>query len=84
MRVHYLPKCTTSFLQPLDGGFISSIKKVYQRKSVERGVRLIEEGVTNDLYSVDMKQGMESMSDIWANLKNQTILNFWREVGLLE
>lgn len=54
MLVIFLPKNTTSRLQPLDAGVIASIKKRYKRCSVVKAVELIESGVTRNLYDVDV------------------------------
>lgn len=55
-RVHviFLPKNTTSRLQPLDAAVIASIKKRYRRYSMVRAVDLIESGVTTNLYDMNV------------------------------
>ena len=83
VRVYFLPKLTTSILQPLDGGVIASVKKQYQRKQIERGVDLIDAGVTGDIYKIDMKMAIEWIYDIWMGLDPVTIKNCWVKTNII-
>ena len=59
VHLHFLPKNTTAILQPLDAGVIACVKKRYQKKQIERGIDLIEQGNLDSIYNVDLKSAME-------------------------
>ena len=84
VTVHYLPKKTTSILQPLDAGVIASIKKRYMQRVVERGVDLIEEGVINNAYNVDLKTALKWLYQIWNELDDDLVRNCWVKTNILD
>ena len=47
VHVLFLPKNTTSVLQPLEAGVIAAVKKEYRKQFSTRAVDLIESGITN-------------------------------------
>ena len=55
LRIYFLPKRTTALLQPLNLGIIAAVKKHYERKQAQRAVDLLESGITEHLYEVDLK-----------------------------
>ena len=42
VHVLFLAKNTTARLQPLDGGIIASLKKLYKKRQAQRAIDLIE------------------------------------------
>ena len=55
VRVAFLPKRTTSALQPLDLGVTASLKKPYRKKLSQRAEDLIESNHFSSIYRVDLK-----------------------------
>ena len=83
VEVLYLPKRSTSRTQPLDAGIIACIKRRFRRRQLEKAVDLIENGVTQKLYSMDLYTAMCALAKIWERLEGTVIHNCWIETGLL-
>lgn len=83
VKVFFLPKCTTSILQPLDLGIIGSVKKRYQLKMSQRAVDIIDSGGIDQLYKVDIKQACVWMNEIWEQTSTEVIYNCWMKSGLV-
>ena len=75
VTVKFLPARTSSILLPLDGGIFAATKKKYRAKKVKRGVDLIEMGVYDNIYFVNIKLAMGWMNDVWNNLSSENIRN---------
>ena len=80
--VIYLPARTTSRIQPLDAGIISSVKLKYRKRQLERAIDLIEEGITQNFYMTNMYVAMTIMHEIWTKMDEDTILNCFTKTGL--
>ena len=63
----YLPKNTTSYLQPLDQGIIRSFKASYRRKYAQH---LVESFNLTNIASkpIDILQAIHFISDAWLEL----------------
>ncbi len=78
IKVLYLPPNTTSKIQPLDQGIISSFKKIYRRELVKELV-VSESGVTGFLKSMTLKDTFYLASRAWDSVTPLTIANCWKE-----
>ena len=83
VQVVFLPKNTTSKLQPMDAGVIACIKKRYRRRQIERAADLIELGITENLYKIDIFQAVTNIYDIWNRIESSIIYNCWVQTGLI-
>ena len=84
VHVLYLPKNTTSRLQPLDAGVIASVKQRYRRFLVRRAVDNIDSETEDDPYKTNLKQAIESIYNIWNGLAPSIVRSGWCNTGLLE
>ena len=73
--VCFLPRKTTSILQPLDQGIIACMKRRYVKKQVRGGLDLIQDENLSNIYTVDTKQGMQWINEIWEEVENDIIFN---------
>ncbi len=83
VEVIFLPKRTTSRIQSLGAGIIACIKRRFRRRQVERAVDLIEEGVTESLYSIDLYNALILVSDIWFRMEGSVFHIYWVKSGLV-
>ena len=81
--VIYLPKNTTSRTQPLDAGVIASVKSRYRKRQLERAVDLIEEGITDNLYSIDLYSAIRMIYEIWNRMETSIFVNCWAKTCLV-
>ncbi len=84
VQVKFLPKRTTSILQPLDLGIIACFKRRFQQKQAHRAVYLIEEGICEGIYRVDMKLAIQWVYNIWFRTHNRIVLNCWLKSGIIQ
>ena len=68
--VIYLPKRTTSKLQPIDTGVIPSVKHNFRRRSVERAFDLVDRGVFDNLYGTTFSSGWLREFKSWYVFKS--------------
>ena len=80
----FLPKNTTSKLQPLDAGIIAAIKKEYGRRRIHRAVDLIDSGLAVKLYDSDVCDVTQNITDIWQKLESSRIRKCWIKTGLID
>uniref|UniRef100_H3AAR7 DDE-1 domain-containing protein n=1 Tax=Latimeria chalumnae TaxID=7897 RepID=H3AAR7_LATCH len=69
LKLHFLPPCTTSSIQPLDTGIIRAFKAHYRRQLVQ-------------LYTVDLCQALKMIRLAWRNVTASTV-NCWHHTGIL-
>ena len=72
IRIEFLPKRTTSILQPLDGSH-RILKKRNARKIARREIDSIDSGHTKQLYKVNMKEAAIWVNEIWNQIQSQII-----------
>lgn len=80
----FLPKNTTSILQPLDAGVIAFMKKRHQKRLVVWAIDLTEQGKTGDIYEVNLKLSIEWISEIWEGVERKVINSCLRNVELID
>ena len=83
VTVIFLPKNTTSFLQPLDAGIIASVKRRYRKEQV---LSALSSKQTNMklLYNVDQLTAMKWISEIWQSLDSSIVFNCWMKTGIIK
>ena len=77
IKLEFLPKNTTSLLQPLDLGMIACIKKRYKSLIAKRVVNLVDSGYIDNLYKVDIRTAGIWIYHICARLQLDVIYNCW-------
>lgn len=75
VRVVFLPKRTTSRIQPLDAGIIASVKRRYLRHQIHRDMDLVQEGVYENIYQTDLRVVISAVHNIWSKLESSIIYN---------
>ncbi|XP_064424711.1 tigger transposable element-derived protein 6-like [Latimeria chalumnae] len=80
LKLHFLPPCTTSSIQPLDAGIIRAFKAHYRRQLVQLYVNCAEEG---RIQTVDLCQALKMIWLAWRNVTASTVKNCWHHTGIL-
>uniref|UniRef100_H2ZZL1 DDE-1 domain-containing protein n=1 Tax=Latimeria chalumnae TaxID=7897 RepID=H2ZZL1_LATCH len=80
LKLHFLPPCTTSSIQPLDAGTIRAFKAHYRRQLVQLYVNWAEEG---RIQTVDLCQALKMIRLAWRNVTASTVKNCWHHTGIL-
>ena len=83
VRIEFLPKRTTPILQALDMGMIACAKRRYVRKVTQRAVDLIDNGVTEGLYRINIKRAALWLTEIWSNIENDKVYNCWTKTTIV-
>ncbi|KAJ1520378.1 hypothetical protein ONE63_003513 [Megalurothrips usitatus] len=85
IKLIFLPKNTTSKLQPMDQGIIKNIKHYYRTRLVHRLINFI--GRPNvqkkDCY-INLFQAMHFLQWSWSQVTQETISNCFRRAGFRE
>lgn len=76
IRVSYLPKNTTSKIQPLDQGIISTFKMLYRRELVKKIVDA-DRPVQESLKSITVKEMIHLSGQSWDVVKPTSIEKCW-------
>ncbi|KIK19781.1 hypothetical protein PISMIDRAFT_42886, partial [Pisolithus microcarpus 441] len=66
----------TSFVQPCDAGIICCFKALYRCNYCSHALDLDEAGKQN-IYKVDLLEGMMMASSAWAGVSKDTIKHCW-------
>ncbi|KAF0708868.1 hypothetical protein AaE_013063 [Aphanomyces astaci] len=92
VRVLILPPNTTSVLQPMDAGIISTFKMYYKKRQLDHAIQIVDTitggGVVTDKqrknpYACDVLQAMRWGSEAWDEVSASTIRNCWAHTGIL-
>ncbi len=67
VEVVYLPKRTTSRIQPLDAGIIACLKRRYRRNQILSALNLMDTEDTKNLYKVDILKAIRWINEEWEN-----------------
>uniref|UniRef100_H3BCF5 HTH CENPB-type domain-containing protein n=1 Tax=Latimeria chalumnae TaxID=7897 RepID=H3BCF5_LATCH len=70
LKLHFLPPCPTSSIQPLDTGIIRAFKAHYRRQLVQLYVNCAEEG---RIQTVDLCQALQMIRLAWRNVTATTV-----------
>ena len=76
IRVSYLPKNTTSKIQPMDQGVISTFKTVYRRELIKKIVDN-EASVQDSLKAINVKEMIHLAGQSWEVVTTKAIEGCW-------
>ena len=76
IKALFLPKNTTSKIQPLDQGIIQNVKMNYRKALMKR---ILEESYTipESLKKIDLKTTFDLLGEAWDEVKPSSIENCW-------
>ncbi|RIB13399.1 DDE superfamily endonuclease-domain-containing protein [Gigaspora rosea] len=86
IRVEFLPKNTTAFLQPCDAGIINSFKCKYKQLFVQNRINAyddLQNGITKKLSEYNVYHALLNAAEAWAMVTPETIINCWNKTGIL-
>lgn len=86
IKVVFLPKNTTSRLQPLDAGIIQNFKVKYRKKLVKHVLARINDGhsATDIVKSVSILQAIRWLQQSWKEVASLTIKNCFEKCGIVK
>ncbi|KAG7171500.1 Tigger transposable element-derived protein 4-like 1 [Homarus americanus] len=79
VQLIFLPKDSTSQLQPVEQGVIQNLKTVYRRSVLER---LIEYNEKGQEYEITLLEAMGLLEGAWKQIKTELIVKSFKQVGL--
>ena len=86
VKVQFLPKNTTSIMQPLDMGIIAATKVFYRKKMCRAMITELDKNALANARDLSKKitllQGIEFFVEAWNEVSVATIANCWRKSGL--
>ena len=87
IRLEFLPKNTTSILQPCDQGIIRTTKAYFRKEMAGSVLRQIDEGnraaAADIAKKISLLDAILMLRDAWADVEASTIRNCWRKGGLV-
>ena len=75
IKIVFLPKNTTSRLQPLDAGIIQSFKTKYRKKLMRYVIARINDDLFASEIDIDILQAITWVADAWNEVSVETIKN---------
>ena len=86
VEVQFLPKNTTSILQPMDMGIIAATKVIYRKHMCRAIINELDKGKKATAPELAKKltllQGIQFLVDAWNAVTESTLVNCWRKAGL--
>ena len=84
IKIVFLPKNTTSRLQPLDAGIIQNFKVKYRKRLVKYVLARIQEdaSTTQIVKGVDVLVAIQWIQEVWKEVSNSTIKNCFEKCGI--
>ena len=76
IRVVFLPKNTTSKIQPMDQGIISTLKQLYRRRLILDMVS-VDIGILPYLKSVTIKEVIFKIDGAWGEIQQDSLKKCW-------
>ena len=86
IKIVFLPKNTTSRLQPLDAGIIQSFKTKYRKKLMRYVIARINDDLTasETAKGIDVLQAITWVSHSWKEVSVETIKNCFAKCGITD
>lgn len=83
IKIVFLPKNTTSRLQPLDAGIIQSFKSKYRKRLMRHVIARIKEDLlaSEIAKEIDVLQAIEWVVKAWEEVTDETIKNCFAKCG---
>uniref|UniRef100_H2ZXU3 DDE-1 domain-containing protein n=1 Tax=Latimeria chalumnae TaxID=7897 RepID=H2ZXU3_LATCH len=82
IRLEFLPKNTTSILQPCDQGIIRTAK-AYFHKQLARTVLHHVDDENNKATAVEIANAILMLANAWSDVNALTVRNCWKKGGLV-
>ncbi len=79
-----LPPRTTPIIQLLDAEVIACIKRRYHQRLTMSSVDLVDSGVSENIYQVNLRMTIDWLYDIWQRLDNSIFRNSCVKTGLID
>ena len=81
IKLIFLPKCTTSRLQPLDAGIIKAFKRKYRKRLLKYVVSQIDEGknVSEIISGINIANAIHWLQLAWRDVSTETIINCFQK-----
>ena len=80
INLHFLPPNTTPKLQPMDQGFVRSLKAIYRRNIARTYVRSLDR--TKTFSKISLLSGMQILCSAWDSVDSSTIVNCFAKCGI--
>ena len=86
IKIVFLPKNTSSRLQPLDAGIIQSFKTKYRKKLMRYVIARINDDLTASEIAkgIDILQAITWVADSWKEVSVETIKNCFAKCGITD
>jgi hypothetical protein len=81
VKIVYFPPLTTSALQPLDQGIISSFKAFYRKIMISFMISQFENGDDVTEKDITLYNAMDFMDNAWKSVTDKTIINCFTKAG---
>ena len=83
IKLIFLPKCTTSRLQPLDADIIRAFKWKYRKRLMKCVVSRIDEGKNSSeiIQDVNIAKSIHWLQVAWRDVSTETIINCSQNCG---
>ena len=81
IEISFLPPNTNSKLQPMEAGVIQVFKGYYKIKLARKLISFIEAGQKANSKAVNLFQAIEMATSSWADIKDELIMNCFKECG---
>ncbi|KAF4616738.1 hypothetical protein D9613_008852 [Agrocybe pediades] len=82
IEIIHLEPNLTPFVQPCDAGIIRCVKAHYRRAYCMRAIAK-DDADEQDIFKIDLLEGMTMVKDAWKNVTMQTIVHCWDHTGIL-
>ncbi|CAG8760436.1 17965_t:CDS:2, partial [Acaulospora morrowiae] len=85
IKLYFLPPNTTSHLQPIDQGIISSFKVHYRKLLCEDRIRAFDEHhkLNIEIPKLNILNAINWTAQAWNSVTNDTIYHCWQKTGIL-
>ena len=84
VRVEFLPKNTTSLLQPMDQGVIATFKAYYLRRTFRKMVTAVDADPNLTIIQFwkgfNIKNAIDTIADAWDEVKDSNMNGVWKKV----
>ena len=79
----FLPKNTSSRLQPLDAGIIRNFKLMYRKKLLKFVISRISDNIkaTDIIQEFDILKAISWIKSAWGDVSEETIVNSFKKSG---
>jgi hypothetical protein len=81
IKLMFLPKNTTSLLQPCDAGIIKCIKQDYRQRLVMKLIMMLEKNGKSTLNDITLYDAILMLNASWKKLPPKTIINCFKKCG---